>query len=211
MTFENTPVVPDGANFVTIPEGEYREDIVNIKSMVGFESFFDDLMPKSGAAHWLDEDERKTTAAMSVSPDGHHLALTIDLAKPPRIKCEVRSLTISDNRININMRNTSSGPINMVLDADCEFVLLQDKKTVGNLLGMFNIHSGTEDWVVNGTIQDGVSGVVLLKGVRYREHFADNTWYQYFIQSFEVEINVDRAASGRVVKKRKLSTRSSEL
>ncbi|KAH0494345.1 hypothetical protein TgHK011_000967 [Trichoderma gracile] len=211
LTLKNTPVVPDSENCVMIPEDEECEEKVKIKSMVGFKSLFDRLMPKSGAAHWLDDDddETKTTAAMSVSADGHHLFLSIDLAKTPRITCQVRSVTISGKLINIKLENTSSSPIDIILPEHCEFVLRQDGRTVGQLRGTFHIHSGVEYWTLSGDLEDGVSGMVLLKGVRCKEESIDVTWQQYVIRSFEAEINVDKATTMTVVKKRKLSTQSS--
>lgn len=206
-TIKDIPIIPDYDNCVTIEWDDLHENLVEIQNMVGFRSFFDDLMPKKGADLGLD-DKKTITAALSVTPTGHQLTMSIDLANVSKIKCSLKGLNISGNEIAIILQLTNTSPFQLSFGRTCDFVLRKDQETVGNLSGDFQIDSGEYICTLNGTIENGVSGMVTLRGSKFNDY--DDSWQQYVIRLFETEINVDRKTTERTAKRRKLATHSSD-
>ncbi|KAL7822534.1 hypothetical protein V8C26DRAFT_389220 [Trichoderma gracile] len=167
--------------------------------MIGFKSFFSDLMPKKDANYDVD-DTKMTTAALAISEDGHQLKMSIDMAKVARMRCSVKDFSISNGKITINLHLTNPSPFKVHFDGRSDFILKQGDDTVGRLKGDFNILTGDYDCTLNGTINAGVTGVVTLKG--YDCDDKRNTWHPYVVRLFEIDINVER---GRRAKRLKVS------
>ncbi|PTB67518.1 hypothetical protein BBK36DRAFT_1115701 [Trichoderma citrinoviride] len=194
MSLRNTTVIPDGDDRVSIPEDHDYEHRVSIKHMGAFRAMFDDVLPKKSVAHQV-EDTKPTTAALFVSPDGFGLKMRVNVARMPRMKCAVKMIRFSGNEISIVMNITNSSPLKLPFEndevGDCQFVLKKGNRTVGDLLADFTIEPGESEFLFHGSIHDGVSGVVTLKGVKYKgEYDEESNWQHYVIRSFETEIDL---------------------
>ena len=203
-TIPDLPVVPDRGNNHLCLTGHdkgddcFREDgthvmEMEIQNMVAFKSLFDDIMPRKDADQAMDYTKR-TTASLSVSPNGHQLTMSIDVARMPRMKCSVKSLKISGEGINIAIMITNPSPVRLGHFRRCTFVLLKGQEAVGRLAAHYSIRGGKRVYRFVGKIDDGVSGLVVLKGDVHDE--GDGTWKRHVPGIFEVEIDLDKAPYG---------------
>ncbi|KAJ4859074.1 hypothetical protein T069G_07341 [Trichoderma breve] len=192
MYLRDTPLIPNAKKYVKIEWDDDQEHEMDIRDMVGFKSLFDDIMPKKGADYSYD-DKKRMTAALSVSPNGHVLTMSIDLGNMPRMRPEVKSVKLSGRYIEINMEIVSSSPLTQPFEGASEFVIKKGEDTVGKLTGSFSIKPGTKEVSFNGTIRRGVSGMVTLQGDHFEHCLDHKTWQSYIIKLFEVEIDMDKA------------------
>ncbi|KAL6801879.1 hypothetical protein J3E68DRAFT_447787 [Trichoderma sp. SZMC 28012] len=191
ITSPNMPVIPDSDNYWKTEWPENADPTtMRIKSMVGFKNFFCDIMPKEDPDNerGLQKDH---TATLRVSPSGHRLTISIDLARMPRMRTTIKSLKISGKQIKISMIITNPSPLTLEADPSCFFTLKKGQDTIGELSAIFEISPGETECLFQGTIRRGVSGVVTLKGSHYESFEMDETWQQHVIKLFEVEINLD--------------------
>ncbi|KAH0525319.1 hypothetical protein TsFJ059_007704 [Trichoderma semiorbis] len=191
MFLRDTSLIPNAKKYVKIEWDDDQNHEIDIRDMVAFKSLFDDIMPKKGADYSYD-DKKRTTAALSVSPDGHVLTMSIDLGNMPRMKPEVKSVKISGRHIEINMEIVSLSPLKQPFEFGSKFVLKKGEDIVGKLRGLFSIVPGTQEVSFDGTIRRGVSGMVTLQGDHYK-HYEHKSWQSYIIKLFEVEIDMDKA------------------
>ncbi|KAL7781992.1 hypothetical protein V8C43DRAFT_297084 [Trichoderma afarasin] len=191
MVIADTPLMPNAKKYVKIEWDDDQKHEMYIRDMVAFKSLFDDIMPKKGADYSYD-DKKRTTAALSVSPDGHVLTMSIDLGNMPRMRTEVKSVKFSGRHIEINMEIVSLSPLKQPFEFASKFVLKKGDDIVGKLRGLFSIEPGTQEVSFDGTIRRGVSGMVTLQGDHF-EHYDHKTWQSYIIKLFEVEIDMDKA------------------
>ncbi|OPB42417.1 hypothetical protein A0O28_0035340 [Trichoderma guizhouense] len=190
ITSPDTQMIPDSDNYVITKWRIDEEPIMRIKSMVGFKNFFCDIMPKEDANDELDVQKR-ATAALRVSPSGHRLTMSVNLANMPRMTTTITSLRIFGEKVRIIMNLTNPSPVTLHAEVESEFVLKKGKDTVGHLDALFEIIPGVHQCVFAGTISPKVSGMVTLKGSSYED--PDESWQQYVITLFEVNINLDEA------------------
>lgn len=192
MFLKDTSLIPNAKKYVRIEWDDDQEHEIDIRDMVGFKSLFDDIVPKKGADYSYD-DKKRTTAALSVSPNGHVLTMSIDLGNMPRMKPEVKSVKFSGGRIEIRMELVSLGPLRQPFEGWSKFVLKKGEDIVGKLTGSFSIEPGTQEVSFDGTIRRGVSGMVTLQGDHFEHCLDHKTWQSYIIKLFEVEIDIDKA------------------
>ncbi|KAF3069574.1 hypothetical protein CFAM422_007079 [Trichoderma lentiforme] len=188
VTSPETALIPDSNNYVKTEWDDIRKLLVPIKNMVAFRNFFAEIMPRASAN---DEPnvKKQPTAALEVSPNGHRLTMSIDLANMPRMSTKVNSLEISHDKININMTITNPSPLSLWFEVNCNFVLKKGQDIIGELMAPFDIKPGEEVCVFVGTIRPRTSGMVTIKGEKYED--VDYSWQQYIMKLFEVEINLD--------------------
>ncbi|KAK0766911.1 hypothetical protein N5P37_000641 [Trichoderma harzianum] len=190
ITSPDTQMIPDSDNYVITKWRIDEEPIMHIKSMVGFKNFFCDIMPKENANNELDV-RKQATAALRVSPSGHRLTMSINLANMPRMTTTIKRIRIFGEKIKITMILTNPSPVTLHAEVDSEFVLKKGEDTVGHLAALFEIIPGENECVLAGNISPNVSGMVTLKGSSYED--SDESWQQYVITLFEININMDEA------------------
>ncbi|PTB79212.1 hypothetical protein M440DRAFT_1436549 [Trichoderma longibrachiatum ATCC 18648] len=183
MTISNKAMVPDSQNRVAFvwnpdeePECEYGGIQVSLRR------------PQKGSNHTLD-DRKRVTADLSVSPTGHDLKMSIDLANMPRMRAVVQSVMIFEGEIQVSVDITNLSPLRVIFDGICYFKLLKDQRVIGHLMGGFDIDRGITEYEFKGTVNDGASGMAVLKGDRFSASH-HSTWQEYLIQLFEVEVNL---------------------
>lgn len=164
---------------------------MHIKNMMAFKHFFQGFMPKVGVSHEPDR-ERLPTAALGVSASGHQLIMSIDLGRGSRLKPVIKSLTLSGSVFKIVMSIENHCPITLTVDGDCRFVLEKDKKQIGYLEGKLTIAIDEAKQVFRGRLDDDkASGMAILKGDKFLSSDKVDSWLEYAINLFEVEINLD--------------------
>ncbi|QYT01369.1 hypothetical protein H0G86_008412 [Trichoderma simmonsii] len=172
MFLRDSSLIPNAKKYVKIEWDDDQNHEIDIRDMVAFKSLFDDIVPKKGADYSYD-DKKRTTAALSVSPNGHVLTMSIDLGNMPRMKPEVKSVKFSGGRIEIRMEIVSLGPLRQPFEGWSKFVLKKGEDIVGKLTGSFSIEPGTQEFSFDGTIRRGVAGMVTLQGDHF-EHCLDH-------------------------------------
>ncbi|KAL6891533.1 hypothetical protein HDV57DRAFT_513913 [Trichoderma longibrachiatum] len=145
---------------------------------------------RMGSNHTLD-DRKRVTADLSVSPTGHDLKMSIDLANMPRMRAVVQSVMIFEGEIQVSVDITNLSPLRVIFDGICYFKLLKDQRVIGHLMGGFDIDRGITEYEFKGTVNDGASGMAVLKGDRFSASH-HSTWQEYLIQLFEVEVNLGK-------------------
>ncbi|KAL7944423.1 hypothetical protein V8C42DRAFT_326738 [Trichoderma barbatum] len=198
-------IVPDNNNYWEILLDDDYNTQIHIKNMVGFKYFFDEVMPKAGANYDID-CRKSATAALSVSANGHRLTMSIDLATMPRLRPTVESMILSGNELKISITIENSGPLTLLFDGMCSFILKQGQKLIGELdIENWRIGPGKKDLVLRGDILEGVSGMAVLKGDNFFEHSAGWSWQRYAFKSFEVDINLDEmVVDGKITSESKV-------
>lgn len=144
-------------------------------------------MPKKDADTQL-ESQKSTTADLSVSQDGHALTITMDLSCMARMRATVTSLKINDGKISITIKITNLSSLELSFGSGC-FLLKKGRQTVGELFGSLDIVPGKFEVEVDGNIEKGASGMVTLEGES--DYDCEQSWSQYAIRLFKVEINLD--------------------
>lgn len=182
-------VIPDGDNYMRTEWEEENKPQMKIMNMGAFKSFLEGVMPKKDTSDWL-ENEECTTAALSTSSDGHILRMSVDLSHMARMKTTIKSITRSENWISITISITNLSPLQLHFPGESGFVIKQRGQEIGNLWGAFYIELGEHNIELRGLIDDDVPGMAVLKGDSNQD---SDSWQQYAIRLFEVEVNLDEA------------------
>ncbi|KAL7923002.1 hypothetical protein ACQKWADRAFT_312529 [Trichoderma austrokoningii] len=117
--------------------------------------------------------------------------MSIDLSHLPRMKATATKLTFDGSVMNITIKITNESPLNIIFE-HCLLKLKQNQHTIGGFYGKLQITHGECEVEFCGNIQDWVSGMETLKGDEYTSCFGfHESWKQYAIKLFEVEVNLD--------------------
>ncbi|KAL6871159.1 hypothetical protein J3F83DRAFT_772872 [Trichoderma novae-zelandiae] len=200
-TIPDLAIIPDrGINYVSITTLHLEQNglafdamEIEIQNMTAFKSLFDDIMPRTGPDHGI-HNTKRTTADLSVSQNGHQLTMAIDLANMPRMRCSVISINVTGKKINMAVLITNLSPIRLGCSGWCAFVLLKGQKVIGWLGSRYSIKGGEQVYTFVGTIEEGVSGMAILKGDVHDK--CDKTWKRHVLGLFEVQVDLDKASSG---------------
>ncbi|KAM0258259.1 hypothetical protein ACHAQJ_003901 [Trichoderma viride] len=190
VTVPNVPTMVNGQNELITDWDESKEPELEIESMRAFKSFLQDVMPKNDASGELD-NQKCTTADLSVTPNGHELTMSIDLSHIARMRTTVKSIKIADTKIRITVEVTNLSPLELLFDDENLYTLKKGQQTIGKLWGELAIVPGKFQLDFHGEIQSGVTGLATLQGDFYED--LEESWQCYAIKLFEVEVNLDEA------------------
>ncbi|KAK4070100.1 uncharacterized protein Triagg1_6521 [Trichoderma aggressivum f. europaeum] len=190
ITCPHKPIIPEPDNFIEIFWGQSKESEMHIKNMMAFKRFFEGFMPKVGASHEPDI-EGLPTADLEVSASGHQLMMSVDLGRMPRLKPVVESLTLSGDEFEIVMNIENQSPFGLDFNGNFHCVLEKDEKEIGYLNGELAIGIDGGKHVFRGRLHDEASGTAILKGDSFLSSDKKDSWLQYALRLFKVEINMD--------------------
>ncbi|KAK1245291.1 hypothetical protein MKX08_004920 [Trichoderma sp. CBMAI-0020] len=183
----NMPMILDDEHNMKTNWNEATESEVEIESMRAFKAFLQGVMPTKDVDTQMDSQDT-TTADLSVTRNGHTLTISMDLSYMTRMRATVTNLRIHGQEISITMKITNLSPLELLFEYGV-FILKKGQKTVGEVTGSLEIVPGEFEVNLDGKIQNGVSGVVTLKGDHFED--CDDSWQQYAIKLFEVGVNLD--------------------
>ncbi|KAL7912799.1 hypothetical protein GGI35DRAFT_476630 [Trichoderma velutinum] len=189
-TFPHKAIIPNSDDVVEINWEEIKESEMHIKNMMGWKYFFEGFMPKVGASHEPNKEE-SPTAGLGVSPSGHQLIISIDLAKMMRMTVVVKRLILSGDVLKIVININNQSPLMLDFDGDCNFVLEQEGEDIGYMKGKLEIADNRATFVFRGRYNGRASGMATLKGDRFYSSDKKDSWLQYALRLFEVEIDLD--------------------